>query len=146
MRFAMLLGARKEDALDLAQQVFADAYPRWDTIAFPGAYLRTCVSRAFNKRQATLQGRETSTDSVPEIVAPDDPAVGQIEFHDQEQQILTEIRRLKPGQREVMAWTLDGYKPAEIASILGKPQGVVRASLYKARRNLRYALASREED
>ncbi|MEV2279213.1 sigma-70 family RNA polymerase sigma factor [Nocardiopsis sp. NPDC049922] len=144
--FAMMLGARKEDARDLAQQAFADAYPRWDTIDFPRAYLRTCISRAYERRHATLQRYETCTDSIVESTAPADPAVGRIEIHDQEQRILTEIRRLKPGQREVMAWTLDGYEPAEIASILGKSQGAVRASLYKARRNLRHALASRKED
>ncbi|TDD11170.1 hypothetical protein E1294_45525 [Nonomuraea diastatica] len=48
---------------------------------------------------------------------------------------------LPPVQREIMAWTIDGYTPAEIAELLDKSPPAVRVNLFKARATLRIALA-----
>jgi DNA-directed RNA polymerase specialized sigma24 family protein len=43
------------------------------------------------------------------------------------------------SQRQVMAWTYDGYQPNEIAVVLGKPVTTVRSLLRHARASLRQA-------
>jgi DNA-directed RNA polymerase specialized sigma24 family protein len=43
------------------------------------------------------------------------------------------MRLLPPRQRQVLAWTFDGFKPSEIAAELGLKPEVVRANLKKAR-------------
>jgi DNA-directed RNA polymerase specialized sigma24 family protein len=43
------------------------------------------------------------------------------------------LRSLPAAQREVMAWTYDGYRPTEIAALLGKPPATVRSLLRDAR-------------
>ena len=60
-----------------------------------------------------------------------------------EQARILEILRLLPDrQRQVMAWTYDGYTPAEIATFLSLDSGVVRASFHKARAALKHHLTT----
>ncbi|MEU6798106.1 sigma factor-like helix-turn-helix DNA-binding protein [Nonomuraea wenchangensis] len=42
-----------------------------------------------------------------------------------------------------MAWTIDGYTPAEIAELLDKSPPTVRVNLFKGRATLRIALAGK---
>jgi RNA polymerase sigma factor (sigma-70 family) len=51
-------------------------------------------------------------------------------------EILRLLNMLPPRQRQVVAWTFDGYSPAEIANELRITPEAVRASLFKARRTL----------
>ena len=55
--------------------------------------------------------------------------------------VLEAIKRLPPAQRRVMAWSFDGYSPAEIAAILGEDALTVRSNLRHARRQLAESLA-----
>ncbi|MFE5126554.1 sigma factor-like helix-turn-helix DNA-binding protein, partial [Streptomyces sp. NPDC056669] len=45
-----------------------------------------------------------------------------------------------PRQREVMAWTLDGYRPQEIAQIMGIAPEAARKNLERGRTLLKQAL------
>ncbi len=47
------------------------------------------------------------------------------------------LASLPPRQREVMAWTMVGFTPTEIAEELKISREAVRASLMKARKTLR---------
>jgi RNA polymerase sigma-70 factor (ECF subfamily) len=53
---------------------------------------------------------------------------------EQRHDILRILDALPLRQRQVLAWTLDGHTPAEIAVELQLPSETVRANLYKARR------------
>jgi RNA polymerase sigma-70 factor (ECF subfamily) len=44
------------------------------------------------------------------------------------------VRSLPEAQRQVMAWTIDGFEPREIATATGQPVGNVRVNLHHARR------------
>lgn len=59
-----------------------------------------------------------------------------VEAWEQRHEILRLLAGLPPRQRQVLAWTLDGYTPAEIAEVLAITPEAVRASLMKARRAL----------
>jgi RNA polymerase sigma factor (sigma-70 family) len=136
--FAIRLGANEHDARDLAQQAWVNAYQHWSRIANPRAYVRATVKHAYAKR--SHRNREKTAAQIPEIAAPKDPLLDEIEFQDQEQLILAAIRRLPPRQREAIAWKIDGYRPAEVARILNEDAGVIRVNLHKARESLKRAL------
>ncbi|MEW2522402.1 sigma-70 family RNA polymerase sigma factor [Actinacidiphila alni] len=56
------------------------------------------------------------------------------------------LRSLPPRQRQVLAWTLDGYAPAKIAEQLSMTSEAVRAGLKKARLAAVRYLAARKDD
>lgn len=132
--FVMRLGADLCEAGDVAQQAFANAYPKWASIRHHAAYLRTAANRELIRR-ATASLRET-----PVAELPDSAVLGlsveKVEFRDDAAKVIHLISGLPARQREIMAWTLDGFTPVEIAEILGIPSGTVRGSLLKARREL----------
>ncbi|WP_257004386.1 RNA polymerase sigma factor [Streptomyces sp. SA15] len=84
-------------------------------------------------------------EEVPEptslLARPD--AIGEWETrHD----ALPMLRSLPPRQRQVLAWTLAGFTPSDIAEHLGLPVDNVRANLRKARRVAAAYLKAREEE
>lgn len=126
-------GATLPEAADLAQDAMVKAFARWGTLTNPKAWIRTVASRGLiRSRLACL---EDPVDAVPEptalVNAPAD--LTEVEEH---HKVLTLLDLLPPRQRQVLAWTLDGYKPAEIAADLGITPEAVRGSLMKARRTL----------
>jgi RNA polymerase sigma factor (sigma-70 family) len=127
--FVMSLGASAEMAADVAQSAFADAFPVWPAIQYPRAWLRRVAQRGYCR----CGSRETPVESPPERLSPL-PAVSAAELRDEARAVLA---ALPPKQREVMAWCIDGYSPAEIASELGADPAAVRQNLAKARKNLK---------
>jgi len=53
------------------------------------------------------------------------------------------LTSLPTEQREIMAWTIDGYQPSEIAELTGRTAATVRSHLRHARRKLARAIAQR---
>ena len=141
--FLMWQGARLHDAADIAQQTMALAYQSWETIRRPEAWAHTVASRALARRIASVD--EDPVEQFPERTAllPASAAAGAWE---EQQEILRLLRALPSRQRQVMAWTFDGYSPAEIAEQLKITPEAVRASLQKARRTLAMYLNSTEGD
>ena len=133
--FVMSLGASREAAADAAQSAFTDAYPVWPTIVSPNAWLRRVAQRAYYRRVP----RETLVESVPERPGPAS-TVTVVESHAEAQVVLAALAGLPPKQRQVMAWYIDGYSPAEIATQLNADPAAVRQNLAKARRNLKSSL------
>jgi RNA polymerase sigma factor (sigma-70 family) len=139
MLFARRMGAAWQESFDLAQEACAKAYPRWAEIDEPRAYLRVAIRNGY-----FLQQREAGRQllgGLDDLEAPVEGGVRQVEFRDQEVVIMAAIRRLPTQQREVMAWTVDGFRPAEIATMLDKPAGTVRVNLHHARAALKRSLA-----
>jgi DNA-directed RNA polymerase specialized sigma24 family protein len=56
------------------------------------------------------------------------------------------LRSLPPRQRQVLAWSLAGFTPGDIAEHLDLPADTVRANLRKARRAAAAYLKAREEE
>jgi DNA-directed RNA polymerase specialized sigma24 family protein len=65
MRFARSLGADPELTADVAQTAFERAFPVWDTIRYPRAWLRRVAQNELTEL-ARKAARETLTDSPPE--------------------------------------------------------------------------------
>lgn len=134
--FAMSLGADVHRAADVAQSTFAEAFGAWERIQRPGAWLRRVAGRIYYRSMVSLE--------TPVEVIPDQQgqlsAAGEVELHDEARTVLAALADLPPKQRQVMAWSIDGYSPAEIALELDIDPVAVRQNLAKARRNLKRSL------
>jgi RNA polymerase sigma factor (sigma-70 family) len=131
--FLVWQGARLPDATDIAQETMIKAYQRWSEIDHPKAWARTVASRALVRRIASIE--EDPAEQLPEhnLLLP---LSINVEAWEQRHEVLRVLDRLPPRQRQAMAWTLEGYTPAEIATQLQITADAVRASLMKARRTL----------
>lgn len=117
----------------MAQSAFSQAYPVWNRIRVPRAWLRTVAVRAYWRSAVP----ETPTDGPPELPDPASaPGATPVELGEQERLVLRALAGLPVKQRQVLAWTIDGYAPGEIAAVLGEDPAAVRQNLRRARRNL----------
>jgi RNA polymerase sigma-70 factor (ECF subfamily) len=110
------------------------AYRQWDDIYSPRSWVRR-VAVLNRSQDYNTEQRQRPHETLPESdrLLTDD-AASEIEARNV---FLALVRRLPPEQREVMAWTYDGYRPTEIAAELGKPATNIRSLLREARRTLR---------
>jgi RNA polymerase sigma factor (sigma-70 family) len=135
--FLMWLGAGAEEAADVAQETMTRAWQNWEGIRYPRTWVRIVASREYCRRIATCHDEPTAEIPAQLLLAPgvaaDEAALLGLEHA----RVLTVLRLLPSRQRQVMAWTYDGYTPAEIATLLGLDSGTVRASLHKARETLK---------
>jgi RNA polymerase sigma factor (sigma-70 family) len=117
---------------ELAQATMAEAYKYWSTIRMPEAWARRVASRALVRKTASVE------DPVDEIIEPSPllPPLTNVLAWEQRHEVLRLLGLLPPRQRQVMAWSLQGFTPAEIAEELQITGEAVRASLKKARTTL----------
>lgn len=136
--FVMSLGADIHRAADVAQSTFAEAFGAWDRIQYPGAWLRRVAGRIYYR---SLHSLETPVEAVPDRQGPRS-AAGEVELHDEARAVLAALADLPPRQRQVMAWSIDGFSPAEIARELDIDPAAARQNLAKARGNLKRSLGT----
>jgi RNA polymerase sigma factor (sigma-70 family) len=141
--FLVWQGARLPDATDIAQETMVKVYQRWSEIRQPQAWARTAASHELVRRVARV--REDPVEQVPEPNSLLPPSFD-VEKWELRHEILSGLRALPPRQRQVMAWTLDGYTPTEIADLLEITPEAVRANLMKARRALAAHLSTTQDD
>lgn len=141
--FLIYQGARPADAAEIVQDTMAKAFQSWERIDHPQAWARRVASRGYARRIASILEDPVEAppeQRVPLLRADTDPNT-LIERHE----VLRLLALLPSRQRQVMAWTFDGYNPTEIAEELGMSADAVRASLFKARRTLALHLAAGKE-
>jgi len=131
--FLLWQGARLPDAAEIAQETMLQAYRHWVTVRQPRAWARRVASRMYTRRIASIE--EFTVSEVPDR-APLLPSQTNLEAWEQRHEILRLLATLLARQRQVMAWTLDGYGPSEIAEELRITPEAVRSNLMKARRAL----------
>jgi RNA polymerase sigma factor (sigma-70 family) len=139
--FLRFQGATWAEAADAAQEAMTRAYQRWGSLTRPDAWVRTVATREFIRRR--VNGREDPAELTPEPVTAllRDPTADAAESDAEELQVRQRLQQLSPRQRQVLAWTYDGYTPTEIAQHLSTPDhpvtsDAVRANLRLARRTL----------
>ena len=125
-------GAAAHLAADLAQDAMTTAYRRWPAITSPRAYVYKVAGRAFLRH--ALDAPELPVGEVPEPTSVL-PRPEEAEAWLQAQQVIAVLRALPSRQRQVLALTIDGWPPAEIAELLGIDPAAVRSNLMKARRS-----------
>jgi len=130
--YLLYQGASAHLAAELAQEAMITAFERWDTIKSPKAYVYAVAYKAFIRH--AIHAAELPVAEIPEptVVLP---YPEEAEAWLQKQQVIEVLRALPPRQSQVLALTLDGWSPAEIAALLDIDSSAVRSSLMKARRN-----------
>ena len=134
---ALLAGTlNRAAAEDATAEAFARAFADWPTVAAHPAPRAWVLRVAWNHARScwrTWEGRWAAGQPAPVPPAADwcaDP------------DLVAAIRRLPPGQRQVLVWVALGeLTPAQTAKALGKADGTVRGQLARARAALRQALA-----
>ena len=125
----------RDTALDLAQEAYLRAYRAWDR--FDGtderAWLYTIGLRlAFNERSRLTRWRGLLGGRPPDDpwVVPEDRGLDEA------------LRGLRREHRAVLLLNaVDGYTQAEIAVMLGVPQGTVASWLARSKTHMREALS-----
>ncbi|MEU1507916.1 sigma-70 family RNA polymerase sigma factor [Kitasatospora sp. NPDC005748] len=141
--FLMWQGAPAALAADLAQDTMLKAYERWDRIQSPEAWSRRVASRELVRAFSQVEESIDELALEPTSLLPSPGAAAEWE---QQQEILQLLHGLPSRQRQVLAWTLDGYTPTEIAAELGLNAAAVRVSLLKARKSVSSRMTDREEE
>jgi RNA polymerase sigma-70 factor (ECF subfamily) len=138
--FLIVHGTHPCLAADLAQDTMTEAYRAWDSIDAPRAWIRKVASRKWWRE---LDRVEVSQEQPPE---PDSLlSADEADEIENRHAFLGMLRDLPLEQRQVMAWTYDGYQPTEIAALLGKNPATVRSTLRTARAALQHRYGPRTE-
>lgn len=141
--FLLCHGAPLALAADIAQSTMLKAWRSWPRISSPEAWARKTAGRELIRCQTS--DRETSTELVPAGALLPHHAKEIAEF-EARHLIIWMLGRLPPRQRQVMAWTIHGFEPREIATELGITPEAVRSSLKQARREVARMLNGEGED
>ena len=143
-----ILGAG-EDADDAVQDGFIAA---WRAIARydPGRPFRPWLMRIVANaaldlgRKRRVRHAVSIPETVPSTSAQPDRATDQALFREQ---LRSALETLPERQKvAVVLFDAEGYSHAEIAEVLGVPEGTVRSYVFHARRTLRQALGAFKED
>nr|WP_281364888.1 sigma-70 family RNA polymerase sigma factor [Streptomyces typhae] len=119
-----------------------DAYRNWERITHPKSWVHKAASRALARQIASVE-EPVGDVAEPSSLVPRPDAIAEWEAqHD----ALPLLRSLPMKQRQVLAWTLAGFTPADIADHLGLSAENIRANLRKARRTAAAYLKAREEE
>ena len=147
--FALKLTRARDDAEDLVSDTVLRAFDRWEQYQLGTnvrAWLFTILYHTFVSRKRRIDARE--------VQLPDDPeswsafeAVGESDpegkFYDSfiDEEVTREIDRLPEDYRTAVVLSdIQGLRYAEIAEILGIPEGTVKSRLFRGRRILQKRL------
>ena len=130
--FLMYQGASLHDAAEITQESMTKLYANLDKVNFKSAWLRKVAARELIRRWVD---KEDSVADVPEPTAliHEDVDIAAWEL---KQDAISLLSKLPLRQRQVMAWTIAGFAPVEIAELLEMEPTAVRGSLKKARRTI----------
>lgn len=134
---ALLAGTlNRAAAEDAAAEAFARAFVNWQRVANhpnPRAWVLRVAWNYYRSSWRTWEGRRVADPPAAPTPPATDPWV--------DPDLVAAIRRLPPGQREVLVLVALGeLTPTETAEVLGKAVGTVRGQLSRARGALRQAL------
>lgn len=143
--FLMINGAVRQDAEDAAQEAFLDAWQLanrpggWETIDTPRGWIRKVALRKYYRLQKEGSLKRRIVTELTEII-PIDKAPDHGELAVQTEFVRAVIRELDPDTRIVMAYHIDGFRPAEIARQLSVDAQRIRDLIKKGRKVLKARL------
>jgi RNA polymerase sigma-70 factor (ECF subfamily) len=147
--FALKLTRARDDAEDLVSDTMLRAFDRWEQYQLgtnARAWLFTILYHTFVSRKRRIDAREvqlpeeTEGWSAFEAVGDSDP---EGRFYDSfiDEEVTREIDKLPEDYRTAVVLSdIQGLRYAEIAEILGIPEGTVKSRLFRGRRILQKKL------
>lgn len=147
--FALKLSRSRDDAEDLVSDTMLRALERWEQYRLGTnirAWLFTILYHLFVSRKRRIDAREVLAPDDSDGGAPFEP-VGETDpegtFYDSfiDEQVVAAIEALPDEYRSaVMLSDVQGMRYAEIAQVLGVPEGTVKSRLFRGRRILQKKL------
>jgi RNA polymerase sigma-70 factor, ECF subfamily len=147
--FALKLTRARDDAEDLVSDTVLRAFDRWEQYQLGTnvrAWLFTILYHTFVSRKRRIDAREVQLPEDPEGWSAFE-AVGETDpegkFYDSfiDEEVTREIDRLPEDYRTAVVLSdIQGLRYAEIAEILGIPEGTVKSRLFRGRRILQKRL------
>jgi RNA polymerase sigma factor (sigma-70 family) len=135
--YLLARGAQPPDVADMAQEAMLEVYRHWETFRNPEPWLLLKVASRRLVRETRRRDRERMAGAMvndfDRSVLPQQTDVASWERENEVRRLLA---MLPPPQRQIMAWTIDGYRPKEIAEQLHITPAAVRSGLWKARQTL----------
>jgi len=146
-RYVALRIGNKAEAEDITQQVFLNALQSISSFKWRGRPFSAWLFRIAHNQVVDYLRKKTKQATVPmdkvEVTSGSDPQQTVEQKLDIEQ-LLSAIKYLTEAQREVISLRFAGELPvAQVASIMGKSQGAVKALQHSAIIALRRALAQK---
>ncbi|MEV5598946.1 sigma-70 family RNA polymerase sigma factor [Streptomyces sp. NPDC052496] len=133
IRHLMRQGASVHEAAEAVQAAFTEALPCWEQIAHPAAWLRRVAFRLYLRQPVRREELTGEPPDSPGGVCP----LRAVELQEEEQRVYAALSALPPAQRQVLAWSLDGFTDSEIAAELGMTDEAVRKNRSRARARLK---------
>jgi RNA polymerase sigma-70 factor (sigma-E family) len=131
VRTAVLLGAGREEAEDLAQATFVKCFRSWSRVVgadHPDSYVYRILLNSFRQSRRRRWWREWPTAELPEQVAPDEMAVV-----DEADAVARALDRLARDHRDVVVLRYFVHlSESEAADALGIPLGTAKSRLSRA--------------
>jgi RNA polymerase sigma-70 factor (ECF subfamily) len=146
LKTAMYGGATRHEADEAAAAAMKEVLRRWDELDDPLAYARRAVvSNVIKEKTRNLDRvrRRQVEQSAGTVEGREDPNLTVWEDREWVTQMLRSLAR---GQREVVAFIVDGFTPTEISALLGRSPAAIRQSLHDARLRLKETLRRDQAD
>ncbi|MFI7077158.1 RNA polymerase sigma factor [Micromonospora sp. NPDC049903] len=144
IRVVMFAGANRHEADEATAAVMKEMLQRWSKIDDPVAYARRAVISNFVKEKSRNLDRIRRRQVEKHAGTPEQREDSGMTLWEDREWVMQLLRSLPPGQRDVMAFIVDGFTPTEIAAVLGRSPAAIRQSLRDARLRLTESL-QREE-
>jgi RNA polymerase sigma factor (sigma-70 family) len=134
VRFLRWQGVPFVDAENIAQDTLLQLYRHWPSVRIPAAWARRVASRRWGRQIADSHEHPVGDLALERAGTATLLTVDDILALEQRYEVVRLLDTLPSRQRQILAWTYEGYTPAEIAEELGLAPEAVRANLCKARR------------
>lgn len=128
IRSLVRVGASPAEAEDVAQEAMLATLRRWTAVRNPKAFVRTAAVRILRRGWD-----ERKRDAVAEQQVSQQVWAACFDPNEDRALALELLRSLPRAQREAFAWSVDGYRPAEIAAFTGQTTATVRSNIRHAR-------------
>jgi RNA polymerase sigma-70 factor (ECF subfamily) len=136
MRHVLYLGGTIHDAEDAAQAAMMELLRRWQDIDDKLPYAKRVAINAFFKARTRGLDRVRTRQLETGNASPEARIDGNLVLWEDSEWVVGLLTALPPRQREVMAFVVDDFSPAEIAQMLGRTPTAVRNNLRAARERL----------
>ena len=148
--FMITTGASTAEAADIAQEAMTELFRHWHKVSYPVAWVRKVAIRIYLRasvqpRTQTLDEWEAEATDQSRSALIDTRAASEFDMAIEMDTALKAIRQLPLRQRQVLALTVDGFTPSEIAEITGITPESTRSSLRVARQKVAGWLGTGEE-
>lgn len=128
-------GIRVHDAADCVQETMIEIRPpKWSSIEHPYTWCRTTSYRKSLRIPNIMELPTADLDRAGSVLITQERGIEIVEEH---LEFFALLSKLSAIEREVLVWTYDGAKPAEIAVALNMKPVNVRSTLRNARAKIR---------